>query len=65
MAEANKPPPYQTLLAAAAGGFGGALLGVVAATNMMGDGDNGSSNADPQIGMNDVEVVETKVASRE
>lgn len=64
MAEANKPPPYQTLVAAAAGGFGGAILGVVAATTMMGEGDNGNSNATPQTGKNNVEVVETNAALR-
>jgi hypothetical protein len=35
----------QTLLAAAAGGFGGAILGVVAATTMMGDADNDTQAA--------------------
>lgn len=33
------------MLAAAAGGFGGALLGVAAATFLMGDGDNSGSHA--------------------
>ena len=63
MPEPLEPPPRQTLLAAAGGGFIGAVVGVIAATSMMGDGDNGNSQSalDPQ--QNTVEVVETKVAS--
>ena len=45
MADASQPPPSRTFVAAAAGGFGGAILGVVAATTLMGDGDNGDSQA--------------------
>ena len=45
MADASTPPPSRTLLAAAAGGFGGALLGVLAATTLMGDGDNGDTQS--------------------
>lgn len=42
----NEPPPASvTLLAAAGGGFLGAVAGVVAATTMMGDGDNGDGQA--------------------
>lgn len=41
MPEASEPPPpSQTALAAAAGGFGGAVLGVIAATMLMGNGDS-------------------------
>lgn len=45
MPDSSEPPPSQTLLAAAGGAFGGALLGVAAATMLMGDGDNGEQNA--------------------
>ncbi len=45
MADASTPPPGRTLLAAAAGGFGGAILGVVAATTLMGDGNDGNGQA--------------------
>lgn len=43
----TEPPPSQLalLLSAAVGGFGGAVLGVIAATTMMGDGDNGDEQA--------------------
>lgn len=64
MAEPNQPPPLKTFIAAAAGGFGGAVLGVVAATTMMGDGDNGDNQAALEAEKNPVEVVETNVASR-
>jgi len=49
MAEPNVPPPSRTLLAAAAGGFGGAVLGVVAATSMMGDPQGGNKEATSHI----------------
>lgn len=45
MGDSSQPPPSSTLLAAAAGGFGGALLGVAAATFLMGDGDTSDSQA--------------------
>lgn len=45
MTDTSQPPPSSTLLAAAAGGFGGALLGVAAATFLMGDGDTTDSQA--------------------
>ena len=45
MPETNDPPPGRTLLAAAAGGFGGAVLGVIAATAMIGDGDHTNGQA--------------------
>ena len=41
----TEPPPSQTLLAAAGGGFLGAVVGVVAAGALMGDGDNGDGQA--------------------
>ena len=40
-------PPLKTAAAAAAGGFGGALLGVFAASTMMGDPDLGQAAAEP------------------
>jgi len=45
MPDPIEPPPAQTLLAAAGGGFLGAVVGVVAATTLMGDGDNGDGQA--------------------
>ena len=45
MDQPSQPPPSSTLIAAAAGGFGGAVLGVLAATMLTGDGDNGDANA--------------------
>lgn len=50
MTDTSQPPPSKTMLAAAAGGFGGALLGVAAATFLMGDAnatDNQAAN-EPQ-----------------
>ena len=41
----SQPPPSSTLIAAAAGSFGGALLGVLAASTLMGDGDSDGSSA--------------------
>lgn len=64
MAEPNEPPLRHTLLAAAAGGFGGAVIGVVAATTLMGDGDANESQATLDAEKSAVEVVEPKVASR-
>ncbi|MEM7432608.1 MAG: hypothetical protein AAF351_11835 [Pseudomonadota bacterium] len=43
MSEASEPPPSRTAAAAAAGGFGGAVLGVIAATAMMGDSNSDAS----------------------
>lgn len=40
-------PPLKTAAAAAGGGFVGALVGVVAATTMMGDPDNGQAAVEP------------------
>jgi len=57
MSEINKPPPSRSALAAAAaaGGFGGAVLGVVAATSMMGNGDE-------QTGAETDQASDTRVA---
>jgi len=44
MADASTPP-LKSAAAAAAGGFGGALLGVLAATTLMGDSNKGESQA--------------------
>tara|TARA_R110002049_G_scaffold18884_4_gene71669 strand:+ start:4111 stop:4308 length:198 start_codon:yes stop_codon:yes gene_type:complete len=65
MAEPSQPPPSRTALAAAAGGFGGAVLGVIAATTMMGDGDtsNAQSAAQP-ADTQTIETEDTRVASR-
>lgn len=54
MAEASKPP--QTAAAAAAGGFGGAVLGVIAASAFMGDGNDG--NAQTLVQPEDAQTVE-------
>lgn len=64
MPEPSQPPPEKTLIAAAVGGFGGALLGVIAATAIMGDGDDGESQAALDAQKTSVEIVETAVASR-
>lgn len=64
MPEPSQPPPKLTLLAAAAGGFGGAVLGVVAATTLMGDADADDAQAMLDTQDTSVEVVEPKVASR-
>ncbi len=45
MPQANEPPPSSTALAAAGGGFVGAVVGVIAATMLMGDGNNADSDA--------------------
>lgn len=45
MNQPSQPPPSQTLLAAAAGGFGGAVLGVIAATMLTGDGEGGNKTS--------------------
>lgn len=47
MPETNKPPPSAVALASAAGvgGFAGAVLGVIVATSMMGDGDDNNRSA--------------------
>ncbi|MDJ0710896.1 MAG: hypothetical protein QNJ14_10915 [Woeseiaceae bacterium] len=63
MAETEQPPPSQTLLAAAAGGFGGAVLGVIAATAMMGDGSDSNSQAAVSGQETPVEVVAREVTS--
>ena len=47
MADASTPP-LKSLLASAGGGFGGAFLGVVAATALMGNGDNGDGQTTGQ-----------------
>ncbi len=44
----DQPPQLRTLLAAGAGGFLGAVAGVVAATTLMGNGDEGGSKASLQ-----------------
>lgn len=41
----SQPPPSQTLLAAAGGAFVGALVGVVAAGMLTGDGDGANGQA--------------------
>jgi len=60
MPNESRPPPYQTLLAAAAGGF----LGVVAASALMGDGDNANDQAANDAAETKTEVVEVVVAER-
>lgn len=61
MPEASEPPPpSQTFLAAAAGGFGGAILGVVAATAMMGNGDSEAQAANATAEKPAVEMVATR-----
>ena len=45
MPQPSEPPPSRTFLAAAAGGFGGAILGVVAATTLMGANDSDAQAA--------------------
>lgn len=62
MPEPSEPPPSQTLLAAAAGGFGGAILGVVAATIMMGDGDKDTQEARAVSEQPAAEMVATRAA---
>ncbi len=64
MPEPSQPPPGKTLIAAAAGGFGGALLGVVAASALMSDGDSGETQAAVDAQETTVEIVETQVASQ-
>ncbi len=49
MAQPSVPPPSKTFLAAAAGGFGGAVLGVVAATSLMGDPEGGNDQGANQV----------------
>lgn len=46
MAEPDEPPlsTGTVAMAAAAGAFGGAILGVIAAGALMGDGDNGAQS---------------------
>ncbi len=63
MPEPSQPPPGKTLLAAAGGGFGGAVLGVVAATALMGNGDDGNGQSAVDMAKNTVEIEETRVAS--
>jgi len=59
MASTNDPPPGKTFLAAAAGGFGGAILGVVAATALMGDADtDGDSQAAAETPAAEIAVAE-------
>ena len=45
MPDPFEPPPRTIALAAAGGGFAGAVVGVVAATMLMGNGDNGDGQA--------------------
>lgn len=59
MADASQPPPSKTFAAAAAGGFGGAVLGVVAATTLMGDGDN----TDPQAAAEPTETQKVEMVA--
>lgn len=59
MPNESRPPPSQTLLAAAAGGFGGALLGVVAAGMLAGDGGDGAN------GQTAIDAAETKTKAVE
>ncbi|HNP35637.1 MAG TPA: hypothetical protein PKK10_07280 [Woeseiaceae bacterium] len=61
MAQPSQPPPSRTALAAAAGGFGGAILGVIAATSMMGDGN--ASNAQSSAQPVDAAVIESQLAA--
>ncbi|MDJ0917922.1 MAG: hypothetical protein QNJ05_09170 [Woeseiaceae bacterium] len=59
MPEPSEPPPPSGIaLAAAAGGFGGAVLGVIAATMIMGNGDN-----DAQVGNAPVEKPATELVA--
>ena len=60
MPDESAPPPSTLALAAGAGGFGGAILGVIAATALIGDGDNGDSQAavDPMDQQGEVVVAE-------
>ncbi len=61
MPEASEPPPPSvTAMAAAAGGFGGAVLGVIAATMIMGDGDNDARVANAAAEQPAVELVATR-----
>ena len=64
MPEPSEPPPSQTLLAAASGGFGGAILGVVAATIMMGDGDNDTKEASAVSEKPAAEMVATRAPDK-
>jgi hypothetical protein len=64
MPEPSQPPPGKTLLAAAAGGFGGAILGVVAATTLMDNGDENADQAALDAQQDTVEIIESQVASR-
>ncbi|MEM8815993.1 MAG: hypothetical protein AAGE85_09205 [Pseudomonadota bacterium] len=56
----NPPPPSRaaTAAAAAVGGFAGAVLGVIAATSMMGDGDSQSATQSSQA--TDTQVAEVR-----
>ena len=60
MPDESAPPPMKVATAAAAGGFGGAVLGVIAATALMGNGDGGDSQAavDPADQRGEVVVAE-------
>ncbi len=64
MAQPEEPPPSKTLLAAAAGAFGGAVVGVIAATALMGNGDDGENAASVNGQETPVAVEETELASR-
>ena len=64
MVDVSQPPPSRTLAAAAAGGFGGAVLGVIAATALTGNGDNpGQGNVQPEEPPA-IEQEETRVAEK-
>ena len=66
MPEASEPPPpSQTALAAAAGGFGGAVLGVIAATMFMGNGDNDTQAASSIDPTSAVEMVAARESDAE
>lgn len=61
----SSKPPLKTLAAAAVGGFGGAVLGVIAAGSLTGDGDNGNSgNGQGSNQTTETEVVEIVAAER-
>jgi hypothetical protein len=47
--QVDQPPQSRTLLASGAGGFLGAVAGVVAATSLMGNGDEGGSKVSLQL----------------
>ena len=61
MNDVNKPPLGPVIAAAAGGGFAGALVGVVAAGMLNGNGDNGDpQSTDSATQTQAVEVVVAK-----